>query len=218
MPTRAPVAARPAGPRGGWSMSERIDSRLVVDALSIAIARQCPGESLVAHSDRGVQCASEHYQRLLKEHGITCSMSRRGNCWDNAPAGIVLRDLEERKRTSRAVRHPQRSVSKPLRIHRSLLQPSQETFRLGLSDAHAVRRSRITPTERPPYVGKSKLLAPASGGFQRPPVGGKFTLCFGGRRDRIRPDDAGRRPADGSRQRDARARRVIFTAPWLQAV
>jgi transposase InsO family protein len=46
----------------GWSMSEKIDSRLVVDALEMAIVRQCPGEELVAHSDRGVQYASEHYQ------------------------------------------------------------------------------------------------------------------------------------------------------------
>lgn len=79
----------------GWSMSERIDSRLVVDALSMAIARQCPGESLVAHSDRGVQYASEHYRRLLKEYGITCSMSRRGNCWDNAPMESFFATLKK---------------------------------------------------------------------------------------------------------------------------
>jgi putative transposase len=69
----------------GWSMSEKIDSRLVVDALKMAIDRHCPGEELIAHSDRGVQYASDHYQRLLKEHGITYSMSRKGNCYDNAP-------------------------------------------------------------------------------------------------------------------------------------
>ncbi len=70
----------------GWSMSERIDSRLVVDALEMAVSRQLPGEDLIAHSDRGVQYASEHYQRTLTTHGIGCSMSRRGDCWDNAPA------------------------------------------------------------------------------------------------------------------------------------
>lgn len=79
----------------GWSMSERIDSRLVVDALSMAIARQRPGESLIAHSDRGVQYASEHYRRLLKEYGITCSMSRRGNCWDNAPMESFFATLKK---------------------------------------------------------------------------------------------------------------------------
>jgi transposase InsO family protein len=69
----------------GWAMGERIDSRLVVDALEMAVARRIPGAGLVAHSDRGSQYASEHYQRLLARHGITCSMSRRGDCWDNAP-------------------------------------------------------------------------------------------------------------------------------------
>ena len=79
----------------GWSMSERIDSRLVVDALNMALARHSPGENLVTHSDRGVQYASEHYQRLLKAHGITCSMSRRGNCWDNAPMESFFATLKK---------------------------------------------------------------------------------------------------------------------------
>jgi putative transposase len=68
----------------GWSMGPRIDSRLVVDALEMALARRLPGDGLVAHSDRGSQYASEHYQGLLARHGVVCSMSRRANCWDNA--------------------------------------------------------------------------------------------------------------------------------------
>lgn len=79
----------------GWSLSDRIDSRLVVNALSMALARHCPGENLVTHSDRGVQYASEHYQRLLETHGITCSMSRRGNCWDNAPTESFFATLKK---------------------------------------------------------------------------------------------------------------------------
>ena len=79
----------------GWSMSERIDSRLVVDALEMALARQCPGDDLMAHSDRGVQYASEHYQRLLAKHGITCSMSRKGNYWDNAPMESFFATLKK---------------------------------------------------------------------------------------------------------------------------
>lgn len=58
----------------GWAMGERIDSRLVVDALEMAVARRLQDAGLVAHSDRGSQYASEHYQRLLTSHGITCSM------------------------------------------------------------------------------------------------------------------------------------------------
>jgi putative transposase len=69
----------------GWSMGDRIDSRLVVDALEMAVARHQPGEGIIAHSDRGTQYAGEHFQRLLAGQGITCSMSRRANCWDKAP-------------------------------------------------------------------------------------------------------------------------------------
>ncbi len=95
----------------GWSMSEKIDSRLVVDALEMAIARHCPGGELIAHSDRGVQYASEHYQRLLREHGITCSMSRKGNCWDNVPMESFFATLKkelvhhEQYQTRTAARH-----------------------------------------------------------------------------------------------------------------
>lgn len=79
----------------GWSMSERIDSRLVVDALQMAIERQAPDAGLLAHSDRGVQYASEHYQELLAKQGITCSMSRKANCWDNAPMESFFATLKK---------------------------------------------------------------------------------------------------------------------------
>jgi putative transposase len=79
----------------GWSMSERIDSRLVVDSLEMAVSRRLPGAGLVAHSDRGSQYASEPYQRLLAGHGIVCSMSRRANCWDNAPMESFFATLKK---------------------------------------------------------------------------------------------------------------------------
>jgi transposase InsO family protein len=69
----------------GWSMAESMESRLVVDALEMAIQRRRPGAGLLAHSDRGSQYASDHYQRVLASEGITCSMSEVGQCWDNAP-------------------------------------------------------------------------------------------------------------------------------------
>ena len=69
----------------GWSMADHMESRLVVDAMDMAVARRLPGAGLLAHSDRGSQYASEHYQRLLAEHGISCSMSGVAQCWDNAP-------------------------------------------------------------------------------------------------------------------------------------
>ena len=79
----------------GWSMSERIDSRLVVDVLKMAVSRELPDAGLVAHSDRGVQYASEHYQGVLTQHDIKCSMSSKGNCWDNAPAESFFATLKK---------------------------------------------------------------------------------------------------------------------------
>jgi putative transposase len=79
----------------GWSMSPRMTSDLVVDALRMAIDRELPGQGLIAHSDRGSQYASEAYQRLLQENEITCSMSRQGNCWDNAPMESFFATLKK---------------------------------------------------------------------------------------------------------------------------
>ena len=80
----------------GWSMAATMTSRLVVDALEMALGRR-PGGSpgLVAHSDRGSQYASEHYRRRLEEERIVCSMSRRGNCWDNAPMESFFASLKK---------------------------------------------------------------------------------------------------------------------------
>ena len=79
----------------GWSMSETMTSRLVVDALQMAVQRRFPGEGLLAHSDRGSQYASEHYQRLLAKHGIECSMSGVGQCRDNAPMESFFASLKK---------------------------------------------------------------------------------------------------------------------------
>jgi transposase InsO family protein len=79
----------------GWSLADRLHSRLVVDALALAVERRLPGAGLLAHSDRGSQYASEHYQRLLARHGITCSMSRRADCWDNAPMESFFASLKK---------------------------------------------------------------------------------------------------------------------------
>jgi putative transposase len=68
----------------GWAMSSRIDTSLVCDALDMAITNRRPEAGLVHHSDRGVQYASSRYQSELDKNGILCSMSRKGNCWDNA--------------------------------------------------------------------------------------------------------------------------------------
>ncbi len=78
----------------GWSMSERIDRQLVVDCLQMALAHRQPSDGLIHHSDRGSQYASHDYQRLLADHRIVGSMSRRGDCWDNAVAESFFATLK----------------------------------------------------------------------------------------------------------------------------
>jgi putative transposase len=68
----------------GWSMSEHIDRHLVLNALDMALKGRQPPRGLLHHSDRGSQYASTDYQQALAARGIQCSMSRKGNCWDNA--------------------------------------------------------------------------------------------------------------------------------------
>ena len=68
----------------GWSMSDTIDSVLVQSAMKMALADRRPNAELIHHSDRGVQYASGDFQDLLQDNKVTCSMSRKGNCWDNA--------------------------------------------------------------------------------------------------------------------------------------
>jgi len=68
----------------GWAMSPTMPAALVCQALQMAIGQRQPAAGLMLHSDRGSQYASHEYQALLKQHGIICSMSRQGNCWDNA--------------------------------------------------------------------------------------------------------------------------------------
>lgn len=68
----------------GWSMSERMTSQLVIDALTMAIDQRRPPSGLVHHSDRGSQYASGAFQSMLTAHGMICSMSRKGEVYDNA--------------------------------------------------------------------------------------------------------------------------------------
>lgn len=68
----------------GWSMKAEMTAQLVADALMMAVWRRGKPESVMHHSDRGSQYTSEQFQRLLAELGVTCSMSRAGNAWDNS--------------------------------------------------------------------------------------------------------------------------------------
>ena len=78
----------------GWSMADHLRAGLCVDALVMALQRCDPPEGLIHHSDRGVQYAAEPYRRVLERHRIDQSMSRRGNCLDNAPMESFFASLK----------------------------------------------------------------------------------------------------------------------------
>ncbi len=79
----------------GWAMNDRIDGELTLAALNQALRWRPLAEGSLHHSDRGVQYAAGDYQKLLRDNGITCSMSRRGDCWDNAVAESFFATLKK---------------------------------------------------------------------------------------------------------------------------
>ena len=78
----------------GWSMGETLETRLARGALEMALRRRRPPPGLLHHSDRGVQYASHEYREMLEEQKAVVSMSRKGNCWDNAVAESFFATLE----------------------------------------------------------------------------------------------------------------------------
>ena len=81
----------------GWSMSSRMKAKLVIDALRMAIWQRKPEKGLIVHTDRGSQYASHEYRKLLNAHGLVGSMSRKGDCWDNAVAESFFGSLKNER-------------------------------------------------------------------------------------------------------------------------
>ena len=88
----------------GWSMSATMTAQLVTDALVMAIWRRGKPETVLHHSDRGSQYTSEPFQRLLADHGVTCSMSRAGNVWDNAAMESFFSSLKTERTAAKTYR------------------------------------------------------------------------------------------------------------------
>lgn len=79
----------------GWSMRDDLERQGPLDALEMGLGNRKPGPGLMHHSDRGSQYASNDYQGLMARHDVVCSMSRRGNCWDNAPMESFFGRMKE---------------------------------------------------------------------------------------------------------------------------
>jgi transposase InsO family protein len=95
----------------GWSIDRRMKKALVIRALMMAVNLRKPPPGLIHHSDRGSQYASHDYQKLLKQHGMICSMSRKGNCWDNAPVERFFSSLKREWTGDRLYRTRQEAIA-----------------------------------------------------------------------------------------------------------
>lgn len=131
----------------GWAMSERIDTALAMNALNMALARRNPRRGLIHHTDRGCQYASHEYRRQLRGIGAVCSMSRKGDCWDNAVAESFFASL--RKELTNRVDFLSRDAARSnvfeyieafynrVRRHSTINYQSPNNFECGLSNTHA---------------------------------------------------------------------------------
>jgi putative transposase len=127
----------------GWSMGDHMRTDLVSNALKMALARRRPGEGLLHHSDRGSQYASDGYRHLLQSHGIDCSMSGKGDCWDNAAMESFFATLktelvnhehyETREQARASIFEYIEVFYNRKRLHSSLGYLSPEQFEAGLN-------------------------------------------------------------------------------------
>jgi len=126
----------------GWAMMDHMESSLVMAALEMALACRSPAAGLMVHSDRGSQYASDAYQGLLSRHGLVCSMSGKGDCYDNATMESCWSTIkrEESDRADYATREEAKMrlfvyievFYNRKRLHSSLGYLSPEMFEAGL--------------------------------------------------------------------------------------
>lgn len=127
----------------GWSMAEHLEASLVVEAMEMALGRRDVRPGLLVHSDRGAQYACDAFQRLLSRHELTCSMSRKGNCYDNAVQESFFGTLKTeliyhehyatRAQARASIFEYIEAFYNRRRLHSSLGYQSPETFEAGLS-------------------------------------------------------------------------------------
>jgi transposase InsO family protein len=122
----------------GWSIKPRMTADIVTDALTMAWFRRKPGPGVVFHSDRGSQYASQTMTARLAAYGMTASMSRKGNCWDNAPSESFFNSLKNETGSRHHLRDASRCAGRPVRVHRGVLQPESPPLHAGLQLAGSV--------------------------------------------------------------------------------
>jgi len=130
----------------GWSMQPTMTAQLVMDALLMAVFRRGRPQAVLHHSDQGSQYTSEDFQRLLASHGIVCSMSRRGNCWDNAATESFFSTLKTERLSKRHYK-TRDELRADVRLHRKVLQSQTQALNAGLHQPGTIRKSTMRLTE-----------------------------------------------------------------------
>jgi putative transposase len=115
----------------GWSMQSSMTSQLVADALMMAVWRRGKPVQLLHHSDQGSQYTSEHFQELLKEQGITCSMSRAGEVWDNSAMESFFSSLKTERTARRVYRNREQARSDVFDYIERFYNPTRRHSTLG---------------------------------------------------------------------------------------
>lgn len=147
----------------GWAMGPTIDGSLTRRALSMALWNRQPSGSLIVHSDRGVQYAAHEFQRMLNDWSITPSMSRRGNCYDNAVVESFFATLKKervyrekyakRRDAESRIFHYIEGFYNPRRLHSTLAYASPNAYERAWDRDRSVSSTEETPTVVNPSEG-----------------------------------------------------------------
>jgi transposase InsO family protein len=128
----------------GWAMRDHMRAELTIAALTMAIQRRRPGAGLIHQSDRGSQYAPGDYRVVLQAAVIIKSMSRKANCWDNAPMESFFGTLKKPNSSAARISRSRCRPARPVRLYRGLLQSSADPLchrihhpRSGRGDIHS---------------------------------------------------------------------------------
>lgn len=128
----------------GWSMSANMTAQLVIDALMMAIWRRGKPTELLHHSDQGSQYRSEDFQRLLLDQGVVCSMSKRGDCWDNAVVESFFSLLKIERTNRKRSRSRDEARSDVFDYIERFYNPRRRHSTLGQVSPDQLERARAT--------------------------------------------------------------------------
>ena len=141
----------------GWCVSTSLRHEMVLKALSRAIRARRPPKGLMIHSDRGIQYCCEGFREKIAEYGFVQSMSRKGNCWDNAVSESLFRSLKTRVGLPHRPGRPRARRARTLRIHRGLLQQPAVARVFGLRISSRLRTPKSGLVHRPLFQGHITL-------------------------------------------------------------